>query len=132
MKTNSKSLIKIRVLFEDPFYIGIFEKVENDKVYVAKVTFGKEPKDKELSIYLNENYYKLKWQISDEVFKDNEIKSPKRKQREARKEMLKKTVGTKSQNAIKKQYEENKVINKKKAKEDKEVLNKLKYKLKQE
>ncbi len=121
----------MRVLFEEPFYIGIFEKVENNKVYVAKVTFGKEPKDKELSVYLNENYYKLKWQISDEVVKDNEIKNPKRKQREARKEMLKKIVGTKSQNAIKKQYEENKVINKKKVREDKEVLDKIKYELKQ-
>ena len=132
MKIESKNLIKIRVLFEEPFYIGVFEKVENDKVYVAKVTFGKEPKDKELNVYLNENYYKLKWQISDEIFKDNEIKNPKRKQREARKEMLKKMVGTKSQNAIKKQYEENKVINKKKKKENKELLNKKKFELKQE
>lgn len=131
MKEKSKNLIKIRVLFEGPFYIGIFEKVINDKVYIAKVTFGKEPKDKELNAYLNENYYKLKWQISDETFKDIEIKNPKRKQREARKEMLKKTVGTKSQNAIKKQYEENKSLNKKKAKENKELLIELKYELRQ-
>ena len=131
MKINNKSLIKIRVLFEEPFYIGIFEKVENNKVYVAKVTFGKEPKEKELNVYLNENYYKLKWQLSDETYKENEIKNPKRKQREARKEMLKKTVGTKSQNAINKQYEESKVFNKKKAREDKEILDKLKYELKQ-
>lgn len=132
MKINNKSLIKIRVLFEEPFYIGIFEKVENNKVYVAKVTFGKEPKEKELNVYLNENYYKLKWQLSDEIFKDNEIKNPKRRQREARKELLKKTVGTKSQNAIKKQYEENKSINKKKARINKELLDKKKYELKQE
>ena len=59
------------------------------------------------------------------------IKNPKRKQREARKEMLKKTVGTKSQNAIKKQYEENKIFNKKKVKENKELLTELKYELKQ-
>ena len=45
--------------------------------------------------------------------------------------MKKKTVGTKSQNAIKKQYEENKVFNKKKARENKEILDKLKYELKQ-
>lgn len=131
METNNRNLIKVRILFEDPFYIGIFEKVENDRVYVAKVTFGKEPKEKELNAYLNENYYKLKWQISDETFKDAEIKNPKRKQREARKEMLKKTVGTKSQNAIKKQYEENKIFNKKKVKENKELLTELKYELKQ-
>lgn len=49
METNNRNLIKVRVLFEEPFYIGIFEKVENDKVYVAKVTFGKEPKEKELN-----------------------------------------------------------------------------------
>ena len=131
MKNKNSTSIKIKILFENPFYIGVFEKAENNKIYVAKVTFGKEPKEKELNVYLNENYYKLEWQLSDENFKDNEIKNPKRRQREARKEMLKKTVGTKSQNAIKKQYEENKVLNKKKAREDKEVLDKLKYELKQ-
>lgn len=131
MENKSNTSIRIRVLFDNPFYVGIFEKMENSKLYVAKITFGKEPKDKELNTYLNENYYKLKWQLSDDTFKDNEIKNSKRKQREARKEMLKKTVGTKSQNAIKKQYEENKVLKKKKAKENKEILDKKRYEIKQ-
>lgn len=132
MRMKSKNLIKMRVLFEEPFYIGVFERVENNRIYVAKVTFGKEPKEKELNAYLNENYYKLKWQISDEIFKVNEIKNPKRRQREARKELLKKTIGTKAQNAIKKQYEENKNINKKKAKINKELSDMKKYELKKE
>lgn len=133
MKTSNKNSasIKIRVLFEDPFYIGIFERVENNRIYVAKVTFGKEPKEKELNMYLNENYHKLKWSLSDEVYIEKDIKNPKRKQREAKKELSKKTIGTKSQNAIKKQYEEGKEAKKKRMKERKDIKEKVKYEIRQ-
>lgn len=129
--SKNNTLIKISVFFEDPFYVGVFERTDNKKIYVAKVTFGKEPKDRELNSYLNENYYKLKWQISDEEYIEKEIKNPKRKQREAKKELVKRSIGTKSQNAIKKQYEEGKLVNKKKAKERKDVKEKIKYELRQ-
>lgn len=118
MKKDSKknTSIKIRVFFEAPFYVGIFERADNKKIYVAKVTFGKEPKEKELNSYLNENYYKLRWQVSDEGYKEKEIRNPKRKQREAKKELAKKTIGTKSQNAIKNSM---KKVKKQKRKEQK-------------
>ena len=35
----------LTVLFEDPFWIGIFEKVENDQLLVSKVIFGSEPRN---------------------------------------------------------------------------------------
>ena len=38
---------KLTVYFEEPFWVGIFEHIEDGKLSVAKVTFGVEPKDYE-------------------------------------------------------------------------------------
>ena len=39
---------KLTVFFEEPFWVGIFERIEDGKLSVAKVTFGAEPKDYEV------------------------------------------------------------------------------------
>ena len=31
------------VFFEDPFWVGVFEEIEDGNLSVCKVTFGKEP-----------------------------------------------------------------------------------------
>ena len=36
---------KLTVYFNEPFWIGVFERIEDGKLSVAKVTFGAEPKD---------------------------------------------------------------------------------------
>lgn len=33
---------KLTVFFEEPFWVGVFEHIENGKLSVAKVTFGAE------------------------------------------------------------------------------------------
>ncbi len=35
----------LTVFFEDPFWVGVFERIEDGKLSVCKVTFGAEPKD---------------------------------------------------------------------------------------
>ena len=39
-KVNGKPTI----FFEEPFWVGIFERIEDGKLSAAKVTFGAEPK----------------------------------------------------------------------------------------
>ena len=39
---------KLTVFFEEPFWVGIFEHIQDGKLSVAKVTFGAEPKDYEV------------------------------------------------------------------------------------
>ena len=39
---------KLTVFFEDPFWVGIFERIEDGRLSVAKVTFGAETKDYEV------------------------------------------------------------------------------------
>ncbi len=48
---------RLIVYFEDPFWVGIFEKVIDKKLSAAKVTFGAEPKDIEVLEFINRNYY---------------------------------------------------------------------------
>ena len=46
----------LTVFFEEPFWVGIFERVENGKLSVSKVTFGTEPKDYEIWEFVLKEY----------------------------------------------------------------------------
>lgn len=48
---------KLTVYFEEPFWVGVFEKVQGKKLSVSKVTFGTEPKDYEVYEFLLKHYY---------------------------------------------------------------------------
>ena len=43
---------KLTVYFEEPFWVGVFERIKDGKLSVAKVTFGAEPKDYEVLEYV--------------------------------------------------------------------------------
>ena len=43
---------KLTVYFEEPFWVGVFEHIEDGKLSVAKVIFGAEPKDYEVQEYI--------------------------------------------------------------------------------
>ena len=47
---------KLTVFFELPFWIGVFERVEDGKLTVAKITFGAEPKDYEVYDFILHYY----------------------------------------------------------------------------
>ena len=44
-----KVIGRLTVFFEDPFWVGVFERIENGRLSAAKVTFGAEPKEPDLS-----------------------------------------------------------------------------------
>ena len=46
----------LTVYFEDPFWVGVFERIEDGKLSVCKVTFGAEPKDYEVWDYVLHHY----------------------------------------------------------------------------
>ena len=103
-----KASEKLTVYFEEPFWIGVFERIEDGKLFVAKVTFGAEPKDYEVQEYIGKHYSSLKFSSAvDTVVKDMK-RNPKRMQREAKKQMQETGIGTKSQQALKLQQEQNK------------------------
>ncbi len=123
---------KLTVYFEEPFWIGIFERIEVGKLFVSKVTFGAEPKDYEVLEYVQKHYASLKFSPAvDTVVKDIE-RNPKRMQREARKQMQKTGIGTKAQQALKLQQEQNKQERKIRSKEKKEAEELRKFEMKQQ
>ena len=112
---------KLTVFFEEPFWVGIFERIEDGKLSVAKVTFGAEPKDYEVQEYIQKCYFSLKFSpVVETVVKDIK-RNPKRMQREAKKQMLEIGIGTKSQQALKLQQEQNKQERKEKSRKKKEA-----------
>ena len=80
----------LTVYFEDPFWVGLFEKVWQGKLSVCKVTFGAEPKEYEVLEYLLKNYGRLKFSPTVEITVKNCKINPKRMQRIARKQTLEK------------------------------------------
>ena len=110
---------KLTVFFEEPFWVGIFERVENGKLSVSKVTFGTEPKDYEIWEFVLKEYDRLQFSPSVEVTEKELTKNPKKLQREIHKQMLDRGTGTKSQQALKLQQEQRKQQRKSKSREDK-------------
>ena len=49
----------LTVFFEEPFWVGVFERIEDGKLSACKVTFGAEPKDYEVWDYILHHYYEL-------------------------------------------------------------------------
>lgn len=96
----NESIVTLTVYFEDPFWVGVIEKVENNKLSVCKITFGAEPKDSEILDFVLHRYYDLKFSPAVEVKRKLSADSPKRRQRNVKKQLQNTGVGTKSQQAL--------------------------------
>ena len=122
---------KLTVYFEEPFWVGVFERIEDGKLFVAKVTFGAEPKDYEVQDYIQKYYFSLKFSPAVETVVKDIKRNPKRMQREAKK-MLKTGIGTKSQQALKLQQEQSKQERKERSRRKKEAQEQRMFELKQQ
>ena len=122
---------KLAVFFEDPFWVGVFERITNGKLFVAKVTFGAEPKDYEVLEFINRDYYHLQFSQPVETVVKDTRKNPKRAQRDAKKQTLETGIGTKSQQALKLQQEQNKQERKVRSREQRDAKSQRLFELKQ-
>ncbi|WP_455683066.1 YjdF family protein [Thomasclavelia sp.] len=109
--------MELNVFFEDPFWIGMFYVNDGNDIYIEKVVFGSEPKDGEIYKFILYNYYSLSFKAFYHQRVKNKPKNPKRMQRIIKKQSSNLSVGTKSMQALKKQYEQNKQIKKSNQKE---------------
>ena len=101
--------VNLTVFFENPFWVGVFERVSNGKLSVCKVTFGAEPKDYEVWEFVLGHYYKLAFSPTIEFEVKKTADNPKRRQREARKQLCAFGIGKKSRQALQMQREEVKI-----------------------
>ncbi|MDD7719161.1 MAG: YjdF family protein [Eubacteriaceae bacterium] len=122
----------VTVFFEDPFWVAVFQRYENGKLSVAKVTLGAEPKNSELYELFLKNYYSLQFSPAVDVVVKEAKKNSKRIQREIRKAMDTPGVGTKSQQALQLQREQNKQERKARSRDAKQAEAQRRFELKQQ
>ncbi|WP_250672982.1 YjdF family protein (plasmid) [Paraclostridium ghonii] len=128
----NKSICKLTVLFQDPFWVGVFEDECGKKYNVARVVFGSEPTEVQLYEFILNNYYEIPFhETKSQVLTTQKKVNYKRLQKQVKKQQNEKGIGTKAQNAIKIQHELSKVERIKKRKEKREEERDRSYKLKQ-
>ena len=122
----------LTILFEDPFWIALFEVTDHEGLHVCKVTFGAEPTEREGMEFIEKNWNRLEFSQAVDVVPTAEIrKNPKRQLREAKKQMQSQGIGTKSQQALKLQQEQNKMERKQRSKAEREAEKQLQFDLRQ-
>lgn len=100
-------LSQFTVLFEAPFWIGVYERQEAQRYEVCKITFGAEPKDYQVLEFLLQNWSRLRFSPPEPATaSDRRRVSPKRMQRLIRRQVQEVGTGTKAQQALKRQQEQ--------------------------
>lgn len=123
---------KLTVFFEDPFWVGVFERVSEDRLSVCKVTFGAEPKDYETYDFILKNYDRLRFSPAVQTDVKETACNPKRAQRDAHRQTQNTGIGTKSQQALKLQQEQLKTERKTVSREMREAEKQRQFELKQQ
>ena len=121
---------RLTVFFEEPFWVGVFERISEDRLSVCKVTFGAEPKDYEIYDFILKNYCRLRFSVAADVKEAGS--NPKRIQREVRKQIQNTGIGTKSQQALKLQQEQLKTERKTANRERREAEKQRQFERKQQ
>lgn len=124
--------VKLTIFFEHPFWVGVFERVEENRWSVCRVVFGSQPKDYEVYEFVLQQYRHLRFSTDEAVEVKSEKANPKRVQREARKQSQQIGISSKSQMALQQQREEMKLERRVESKQQRELEKKRKFQLKQE
>lgn len=100
---------RLTVYFEDPFWVGVYEREERGRLTACKITFGAEPRDQEIYELLLSGRHRLEFGAGVEA-EGLGVRSlnPKRAQRAAAETLSSRGVGTKAQQALQLQREQNK------------------------
>ena len=110
----------------------MYERFDDDKYEVCKITFGAEPKDYEVYNFLLKNWHMLRF--SPPIKTDRAIErkiNPKRMQREINSQLENKGIGTKAQQALNLQHEQNKIERKTQSREQREAEKERQFALRQ-
>lgn len=128
----NESRINLTVYFDDPFWVGVFERIEDGTLSVCKVTFGAEPKDYEVLEFVLRHYYALKFSSAIKAALKQSADNPKRRQRKAKEQLQNVGIGTKSQQALAAQRDALKTERKMVSRAQKEADQQRRFKMKQQ
>lgn len=124
---------RLTVFYDGSFWVGVYERISGSRLEASKITFGEEPKDYEVYEFLLQNWHRLRFSPSVEIHKKQEGNlSPKRRQRMVKKQLETHGTGTKAQQALKLQQEQNKTVRREKSRKEKEEEKQRQFELKQQ
>lgn len=127
------SKMSLTVYFDPPFWVGLFQREDEDGCRACKVTFGGEPRDQEVLDLILRRWRELRF--SPPVPADRAaayLSNPKRMRREARKAIQPTGTGTKAQQALQLQREQMKTKRGAVSKAHREEEQERKFALRQE
>ena len=103
-------LMELTVVFDEPFWVGVFERYSAEGMEAARVVFGAEPKDEAVYQTVLARYAQLAFSPAIAADKPDALaRNPKRAQREVAKRLARAGVGTKAQQALQAQREEHRL-----------------------
>ena len=126
--------VSLTVFFDGQFYVGLVERTQNDMLTCCRIVFGAEPKDCEVYRYLLDSWYSLSFSppVSAGRISTAHI-NPKRMRRTAARLLSRPAEGgTKSQQALRLQREQNKVERRIKSKAQKQAEKQAAFLLRQQ
>lgn len=121
----------LTVWFEEPFWVGMFQRTDGGRLSVAKVVFGAEPKDYEVYAFVLQHYDELIFSPAVEAVVKAMPRSPKRQLRDVKKQLEHRGTGTRSQQALKMQQEQCKAERKARTRSQKEAEEQRRFAMKQ-
>lgn len=124
---------KLTILFEYPFWIGIYEREDNGRYEVCKLTFGAEPKDYEVYDFILKHWDDLRFSPTMEAARREEKRiNPKRLKRKIQKQVQQTGIGTKAQQALKLQQEQGKLERNERSREEQLAQKQQQFELRQQ
>lgn len=124
---------KLTIFFEEPFWVGVYERSSGKKLEAARVVFGAEPKDYEVYEFFLKNWSRLSYSPPVEGERAApEAVNPKRMQRQARRALSQSGTGTKAQQALQLLREANAQERKVRTREQREAEADRKFELRQQ
>jgi len=123
---------RMTVFFEDPFWVGLYEREDSGQYSVCKLVFGAEPKDYEVCARLMQGWRGLRFSPPMAVTMPEERRmNPKRRQREIRNALQGRGAGTKAQQALALAHAEGKEARRKKTRAEREAEQERRFALRQ-
>ena len=95
----------LTLFYDGQFWVGIVEHVEDGSLGVARIVFGAEPSNEEVLQFVVNRWEELSFVGRKEPDRPKIARNPKRRQREAAKELEKPAMSTKAQQTLSEQRE---------------------------
>ena len=96
---------RLTIYFDEPFWVGVFEELDGKRLSVCRVVFGSEPTEAEIYAFILRYFNHLRFSPPVKTEIKHKADNPKRRQRNAHKQLEKSGVSTKSQQAKQRLFE---------------------------